>query len=220
MTNMTNMTNATTSHVYTTAESAKFGMMEATPEQRMITARFRSPSRQASILIPAHAWANMRAALTSDEAKAYAPLLESVLESAAKSILAKRLGDMQLWPLEIDVSIFSADAILSEASGANTEWMTKEELTAAWEESETRKKFISSPNYIANAAYRKAVEAFKEMIIKLAGKTTQYKEEELDKIMSKLNENDLDTEFGGFVIKRIEQIRAKPAKAAFDLDIL
>lgn len=221
MTTDTTDTNATTmSHVNTTAEGSKFATLNAASDQRLITARFRLPARMASVLIPSDAWANMRQALSTDEAQAYAPLLDAVLESAAKSILVRRLGDMSVFPTEIDVSIFSADAILAEAAGANTEWLSKEELTAAWDASATRAKFINSPNYTGNKTYRIAVEAYKDMILKLSGKTTQYKEEELDKLISKLDTADLDTEFGAFVVKRIEQIRSKPAKQAFDLDLL
>lgn len=186
------------------------------PGQRVITSRFRNPSRQASVIISDTAWTTMASQVPSN----YAALLAAVLETAAKSILSKRLESMSIWPSHIDGAIFTADAILSEASGANTEWLTREELTAAWEASATRKQFITSPNYTTNKAYRQAVEMFKELVLKLAGKTSQYQEQELDKILVKIHSEDLETEFGSFIIKRIEALKNRPAKSAIDLDIL
>lgn len=184
--------------------------------QRAITARFRNPSRSATVLILDTAWTTMSATVPAP----YASLLGAVLETAAKSILSKRLENMGVWPSTIDSAILTPDAILSEASGANTEWLTREELTAAWEASATRKQFITSPNYQANKAYRQAVEMFKELVLKLSGKTSQYQESELDKILAKMHEDDFSTEFGTFVIKRIEALKNKPAKTAIDMDIL
>ena len=210
----------TMQHLNTTAEGSKAAALAMTAEQRLITARFRNPARMASVVIPADAWTTLDAALNHEAAAPYKALVSAVLETAAKAILTRRIGDMQLFPTEIDDSIFSADAILAEATSGNSEWMTKEELTAAWDASATRKKFTTNPNYVSNAAYRKAVDAYKEMILKLAGKTTQYEEAELDVLVSKLDSSDLETELGAFVLRRTEQIRNKPAKPAFSLDLL
>lgn len=184
--------------------------------QRVITARFRNPARSATVLISNQAWTDMERQTPPQ----YSALLAAVLETAAKSILSKRLEALTIWPSTINPAIFAPDAILSEASGANTEWLTREELTQAWETSKTRQQFISSPNYQSSKAYRQAVDMFKELILKLAGKTSQYQESELDKILVKIHADDLETEFGGFIIKRIEQLKNKPAKSAIDLDIL
>ena len=184
--------------------------------QRVITARFRNPARSATVLISNQAWEDMSRQVPAN----YAPLLAAVLETAAKSILAKRLEAMSVWPSTIDPAIFTPDAIISEASGANTEWLTREELAAAWETSKTRQSFIANPAYQSNKSYRQAVDMFKELILKLAGKTSQYQESELDKILVKLHEEDLTSDMGGFIIKRIEQLKNRPAKSAIDLDIL
>lgn len=210
----------TMQHLNTTAEGSKAAALAMNADQRLITARFRNPARMASVVIPADAWKQLDAAMTNEAAAPYKPLLSAVLETAAKAILTRRIGDMQLFPTEIDTSIFTADAILAEATSGNSDWMTKEELTAAWDNSATRKKFTTNPKYVSNAAYRKAVEAYKDMILKLSGKTTQYEENELDAIVSKLDSTDLDTELGAFILRRVEQIRNKPAKPAFSLDLL
>jgi hypothetical protein len=184
--------------------------------QRSITTRFRNPSRSATVVVSTTAWDTM----SSQVPAPYASLLGAVLETAAKSILSKRLENMSVWPSSIDSAILTPDAILSEASGANTDWLTREELTFAWEASATRKAFINSPSYGSSKAYRQAVEMFKELVLKLAGKTSQYQESELDKILAKMHEDDFNTDFGSFIIKRIEALKNKPAKAAIDMDIL
>jgi hypothetical protein len=207
-----NMTQANTLTIYTDPKQCQ----TLAQGQRMITSRFRNPSRSATVIISTDAWDTMNSQVPAT----YASLLGAVLETAAKSILSKRLENMSVWPSTIDASILTPDAILSEASGANTEWLTREELTAAWESSATRKQFITSPNYSANKAYRQAVEMFKELVLKLAGKTSQYQESELDKILAKMHEDDFNTDFGSFIIKRIEALKNKPAKTAIDMDIL
>jgi hypothetical protein len=184
---------------------------------KLIIQHYRSPSRSAAVWVQGDAWAELEA---SETPASYKPLLSAVLETAAKSILKKRLESMTVWPTTIDTSIFSAEAILSEASGANTDWLSKEELTQAWEQSATRKAFITNPAYATNKAYRGAVAAFADLVLKLAGKTSSYQEAELDKIMVKLAEADHDTEFGSFVLRRCEALRNKPQKAAIDLDLL
>jgi pyruvate,phosphate dikinase len=84
----------------------------------------------------------------------------------------------------------------------------------------------SDGNYFDEMIYRTGmlnrdiVEMFKELVLKLAGKTSQYQESELDKILAKMHEDDFSTESGTFVIKRIEALKNKPAKTAIDMDIL
>jgi len=148
------------------------------------------------------------------------PLLHAVLDTAAKAILTRRIGDMQVFPPTIQADIFSADAILSEAASGNTEWLSKEELTQAWETSATRAKFINDPRYTGNKNYRIAVDKFKELVIKLAGKTSAYSPSELDSMIVKLHPSDHNTEFGAFVLRRIQALQNKPARDEIDLDCL
>lgn len=202
-------------------DSARFAWASLTSEQaknsRLIECSFRAPARYAACIIPADAWARMSAAVND---ASYKSLLDAVLEKAAKGILSARVESMSVFPSEIDDAIFSADAILSEAIGGNSEWLSKEELTALWERSATRTKYATDPRYSSDAMYRKAVNAFTDMVLKLAGKTTTYKPEECDKILAKLDARDMDTELGAFVCRRLEQIRSKPQRNEIDLDCL
>ncbi len=184
--------------------------------ERLIIVRFKSPARAAAIAIPTAPWTTMRA----DVPAAYAGLLDAVLEKAAKDILATTLASFTTWPSEIGADRFTLDALMEQASGSNTGWLNKEELAAAWKASATRKTFYSDARFGSNPAYRKAVGKFEELILKMAAKNAAYREEELDKILAKLEDDDLVSEFGTFIVRRVEQIRNKPMTAEVDLDLL
>ena len=184
--------------------------------ERLIIVRFKNPARAAAIAIPSEPWERMK----REVPEAYAGLLDAVLEKAAKDILASTLSSFTTWPTEISADRFTLDALMEQASGSNTGWLSKEELTAAWKASATRKAFYGDARFGTNPAYRKAVGKFEELILKMAAKNAAYREEELDKILAKLDDEDLTSEFGTFVVRRIEQIRNKPMNAEVDLDLL
>ena len=184
--------------------------------ERLIIVRFKNPARAAAIAIPSEPWHTMRAEVP----EAYAGLLDAVLEKAAKDILAATLSSFTTWPSEIGADRFALDSLMEQASGSNTGWLSKEELTAAWKASATRRAFYGDARFSTNPAYRKAVGKFEELILKMAAKNATYKEEELDKILAKLDDDDLSSEFGSFIVRRIEQIRNKPMAAEVDLDLL
>lgn len=189
----------------------------ATPTtgERIITARFKNPARSATICIPADPFTAL--AVVPD---AYRGLLDAILEKAARDILSQYLTGFTTWPTTVPADRFTHDALLEQASGANSNWLTKEELEQAWKASATRKAFYGDARFGSNPAYRKAVAKFEELILKMAAKNASYKEEELDKILAKLDDEDLTSEFGTFIIRRIEQIRNKPMNAEVDLDLL
>ena len=184
--------------------------------ERLIIVRFKNPARSAAIAIPADPWTTMRAEVPA----AYAGLLDAVLEKAAKDILSATLSSFTTWPSEIGADRFTFDALMEQASGSNTGWLNKEELAAAWKASATRRAFYGDARFGTNPAYRKAVGKFEELILKMAAKNAAYRDEELDKILAKLDDEDLVTEFGTFIVRRIEQIRNKPMTAEVDLDLL
>ena len=184
--------------------------------ERLIIVRFKNPARAAAIAIPAEPWEQMK----RDVPVAYAGLLDAVLEKAAKDILATTLASFTTWPTEIGAERFTFDALMEQASGSNTGWLNKEELAAAWKASATRKAFYGDARFGSNPAYRKAVGKFEELVLKMAAKNAAYKEEELDKLLAKIADEDLTSEFGTFIVRRIEQIRNKPMNAEVDLDLL
>lgn len=206
------MTNAIIIHT-TQATATQEAMEQAASGQqtRSITARFKNPARAAHLNIPAGAWANLAASGTPDN---YRPILEAVLESAAKSLISKHLSQTTYWPSSLDAALFSEASLLDEATGANSDWMSKDEIEAAWRESATRKAWVSSPNYSANQAFRKAVAHYENLVSRLAGKTSQYTPNELDLILAKLKAEDISTELGSFIVRRVDAIKNRPQRSA------
>ena len=198
--------------IYTSADAAA---LCATAAQRTILTRFRNPSRTFAVNISNDAW--MRIAHID---ATYKPLLEAVLYSAAQAILARFINNAGMTPSTIPAHLLSNDAILEEANGNNSEWLTKDELTEAWKASATRAAIYNQSRYANEPAYRRAFTRFEEMILKLAGKTSTYEEKELDTMLAKLADADLGTAFGMFVVRRIEALRNKPQKIEIDLDVL
>ena len=184
--------------------------------ERLVIVRFKNPARAAAIAIPAEPWERMK----REVPLAYAGLLDAVLEKAAKDILSATLSSFTTWPTEIDALRFTFDALMEQASGSNSGWLSKEELAAAWKASATRKALYGDARFGTNPAYRKAVGKFEELVLKMAAKNASYKEEELDKIIAKIADDDLTGEFGTFIVRRIEQLRNKPMTAEVDLDLL
>ena len=125
-------------------------------------------------------------------------------------------------PSTLKAALFNEAALLDEATNGASEWLSKEELTSAWESSVTRQRLIvNNPKYKASAEYRRAANYYAELILKLAGKTSAYKLEDLDWMLAKMADEDLNTEFGSFVARRIEALRNKPqAATTIDRDIL
>ena len=184
--------------------------------ERLIIVRFKNPARAAAIAIPAEPWERMKREVPA----AYVGLLDAVLEKAAKDILSATLTSFTTWPTEIGAERFTLDALMEQAAGSNSGWLSKEELANAWKASATRKAFYGDARFGSNPAYRKAVAKFEELVLKMAAKNAAYKEEELDKILAKISDEDLTGEFGTFIVRRIEQIRNKPMTAEVDLDLL
>ena len=198
--------------IYTSADSAA---LTATAAQRTILTRFRNPSRTFAVNISNDAWQRI-----AHIDATYRPLLEAVLYSAAQAILARFINNAGMTPSTIPAHLFSNDAILEEASGSNSEWLTKEELNEAWKASATRAAIYNQQRYANEPAYRRAFTRFEEMVLKLAGKTSTYEEKELDTMLAKIADADLGTAFGMFVVRRIEALRNKPVKQEIDLDVL
>lgn len=205
-------------NVYSTAESAQITRAQT---ERTITARFRNPSRQIAINVPNTPWENLT---TSNIPTIYKPLLEAVLTTAAQAILSRYyLNTFETHKVtisQIPASFFTNDSLLEEASGNNSEWLNKDELTEAWKQSATRASIFNQQRYATDSAYRRAFARFEELILKLSGKTSQFEEKELDTMMAKISNADLNSEFGLFVVRRIEAIKNRPNKAAVDMDIL
>lgn len=220
MTTLNNITNlspaAEGAATYTIHTDAKAAALLSTSAQRTISYNWRKPAKLTlAVNVSAEPW-NQLAAVPEQ----YRGLLERVLDNAAETILKRYAEAFSLAPSTIPCDLLTADAILGEAVGNNSEWMSKEELTQAWESSATRNRMLTDPRYTSNKHYRIAVSGFADMILKLAGKTARYTPEELDAMLAKLDAPDLDTALGNFIARRVEMLRNKPAAPAVDLSLL
>lgn len=200
-----------TTTIYTTA-----GQCIPAEGHRLVIARFKNPARMAAIAIDAGPWDRVAANAPEN----YREILLAVLDNSAKNILNRHLTSFSLWPSTIDAAYFCEAALIEDATGANSEWMSKDELETAWRASATRKAWVANPNYASNKDFRTAVAHYETLITKLAGKTTQYTPEQLDLMLAKMREEDLSSELGSFVVRRVEALRNKPAPASVNCDLL
>lgn len=183
---------------------------------RYIRKNWRNPARAFAVNIPSDAWAPL-----ATVPEAFRGLLDTVLVNAAETIIKRYVENYTLPPTHIPAALFTADAIMLEAAGNNSTSYTREELTAAWEASATRKEFISRPQYASSKEYRTTVSWFADLIKKLAGRTAGYTPEELDIMVAKLNESDHETEFGQYVVRRVEALRNRKAPdSAINMNLL
>jgi hypothetical protein len=204
--------------VHTSQESAT---LTRAAHERTIICRFRNPSRLIAINVSNSPWENLT---TQNIPAIYKPLLESVLTTSAQSILSRyylnTFDAHKITISQVPHSFFTNDNLLEEASGNNSEWLNKEELEQAWKASQTRAAIFNQSRYATDNAYRRAFTRFEELILKLSGKTSQFEEKELDTMLAKISDADLHSEFGIFVVRRIEAIKNRPNKQAVDMDIL
>lgn len=191
------------------ANNAKLG------HEKTIICRFRNPAREIALNVNSNIWDGI-----ANIPQPYKELLSGVIYSAAKSIVSRFYlnvyDNSKTTVSSIPSNLLSIDNILDEAQGNNSEWLTKDELTEAWKGSNTRNKIYNAQRYATDRAYQKAYTRFEEMILKLAGKTSSYKPEDLDVILAKLDDGDLQTTFGAFIVKRIEALKNKPQSAEID----
>jgi hypothetical protein len=197
-----NTTTQYTLHTTTTAPTPNMG-------QRVITATFRQPARSVHCMID-------DAPFVGDAMKAvpmqYRAIVEASLMTAAKDILSDYVKGFTvgLLPTTMDSGYFSDSALIDRATNTGIQWLSKEEITEQWKLSTTYQQWIANPKYKGMPAFAKAVNYYSDLITKLAGKTSTYKDSDLDLILAKLNEDDLTTTLGGFVVRRVEALKAKP----------
>lgn len=203
---------AATATVYSDAHAGKTAALMAKPEETTIVIRGRNPSWVAAVNIPRSALPD-----TTTVPAEYRPLIDAVLLKATEGIFRALYGTGELKPASITLAPFNPDNIIAAATATNSDSLSREELQALWEQSQTRKDLVTTPQYQASPAYRKAVAYFTDMVLKLAARSNNLTPAELDKVLARLNTDDLDTEFGAFVVRRVEQLKARPIKVAENL---
>ena len=186
--------------------------------ERTIVQRWKAPARAVAINISNAPWDDLEANGVPEQ---YRAILAAVLESAAKSILKRNIESFNTTPATLSTVLFTGDALIDEATSGASEWMSKEELTEAWNQSATRAALIvENPKYKESAAYRRAANAYAELVLKLAGKTSSYEPEDLDWLLAKFHDADMNTELGAFLVRRVEMLQRKPQRPTIDRDAL
>ena len=149
----------------------------------------------------------------------FRPIVESALRSAAESVL-KTFVNENPNSFEIPSEYFTQQSLCDSFLQRGEIWLSKEELEKSFTTSATWKRIVSKPEFTQNKTYAAVAEQFKQTILKLSGKATRIPPETCDKILSKIEESDLETPFGAFVFKRLDSLRKNSVPDSFDLDAL
>lgn len=150
--------------------------------------------------------------------ESFRALVEAALLSTAEAILKKHVNE-EPNNYEILASMFDRPNLVEAFIASGSGWMNKEELEQGFNASATWKRITSRAEFQHNKTYQNAANYFKESILKLTGKATKIAPEECDKILSKIEDSDLETEFGTFIVKRLQSIKQNSVET-FDLDAL
>lgn len=145
-------------------------------------------------------------------------LVESALCSAAETVLRDWVNQEGDSCFEIPAEQFNRPNLIETFMGRES-WLSKEALDLAFTQSQTWNRIVSRPEFKSNKSYQRAANLFKDSILKLSGKNTSLKPELCDAILVKLDDADLSTEFGAFVVKRLGQIKNRSVEE-FDLSAL
>lgn len=220
---MTTITpNATSSDAISISTDAASAKALQQPGESIVTVTWRNPARTAAINLPAAVAIAMNDKLSAVPEE-FRSIISDSLTGAAKSILKSYCEAYSTIPSDIPASLLTLEEIIDGATTASGGWMPAEELQRAWEQSATRKQWVvdRADLYRSNREFRRQVNDYAEQLLKLAGKRSQYTEQQLDKLLAKLAEPDLDTELGEFVVRRVKGLKLalarKPAEIAADL---
>lgn len=153
-----------------------------------------------------------------DVVESFRALVEAALLNTAETVLKNHVNS-EPNNFEILCSMFERPNLVEVFLSNGSTWMSKEELEIGFTASATWKRITNRAEFANNKTYQAAANYFKESILKLTGKATKIAPEECDKILSKIEDSDLETEFGAFVVKRIQSIKNSNS-AVFDLDAL
>lgn len=183
--------------------------------QRLVTKKFNQTAAQQgmerAVFIPSEC-------LSAPEVPdAFRPLVEAALMQAAVSALTKWVKQGNTENYSIPAELFHRPALVEEFMGQES-WMDKSQLDAAFTASATWSRITGRPEWKSSPVYRKKAEYIKEHLLKLSGKRVSIKPELCDQLISIIDEKDLSTEFGVFVLKRLQQIRDRVAEEG-EIDI-
>lgn len=133
-------------------------------------------------------------------------LVESALVSSAEDVLKKFCSDNPN-SFEISANCFTRENLVESFISRGNLWLGKKELEIAFTGSATWKRIASRPEFSSNKTYQAVANRFKETILKLSGKATVISPEDADQILCKIEDSDLETNFGEFIVNRLESMK-------------
>lgn len=184
--------------------------------KKTISVKFNNPVRKYWVQIEPASWTDL-----DTVPEQFRQIVDIALDNAAKNIFANYLKAYSVIPSSMPDHILAENEILDAASNDSASWLSREELEQAWKASATRKRIIDTDRYTKSAEYRKVANMYAELVLKLSGTRINIETEKLDWIIAKMESDDLNSEFGIFVIKRIQKLKMKPQPTKVDnLDII
>lgn len=149
----------------------------------------------------------------------FRPLVEAVLLSSAEQTL-KDFVTQNPNSYEVLPAVFSREQLIENYLSTADNWMNRETLEKSFVAGATWKRITSREEFKSNATYQANANAFKEAILRLAAKPTHIPAAQRDVILAKLDESDITSEFGGFILRRFDQMAKKDSKVteiSFDM---
>lgn len=206
--------------VYTTETAAR---IVATADETVIVATKKAnkdagrAARELAICVPADL-------LAADELEGlpYHKLMQAVLRTQSEVVINQWADSHDVLPSEFPIELLTVEALSANyfAKSAST-WIGKAELEGMWKASATWMRISGSEGFKTNKAYAAAASALTDLILKMSGKVSMIPLDKLDKIVAKLEDADLETPMGEFILRRAQQMREKHAEGAKDaLDAL
>lgn len=169
-------------------------------------------SRERAICVP------MEIVSAPEVPESFRAIVESVLRNQATETL-KKFCEENPNSFEINSELLTRVQLTEDFLNSGDSWMSKQELEISFTSSATWKRIVSREEFKSNQVYQNAANAFKETILKLSGKAVSIPADKCDQILSKISDDDLETSFGNFVVRRLNQIRSKSSEA-IDFDSL
>jgi len=200
----------TTIHTQIAAAIAKIGEVTISESWKQTANQTR---KDRAIVIP------MECVKAPDAPEQFRPLIESVLMTAAKMVLKAHVNESPN-NFQISLESFERPALMDFFLASSDSWMTKENLEKAFTASATWARIVGREKFKSDAVYQANANGFKADILKLAAKPTHLAEERRTKILSVLDENDLDSDLGVFIQRRFDMMAKKDNEATYSADDL
>ena len=185
--------------------------------ERLVTASWKQTSAQTrkerAVIIP------MASLLAPEVPEAFRPLVEACLLSSAEQTLKDYVNANEN-SFEILASCFDQAQLVESFLSSGDSWMSREAFELAFTTSATWKRITGNPNFASNKTYQTIAGQYKEALLKLSAKTSYFPAETREKLLAKLEADDLNSEFGGFVLRRMQQMAKKDQAEVISFDSL